>query len=338
MGALGATSTIPLGQENGMKLVTFIHGQVTHVAHAMRYGVHLGGIILDLQRASALAGQRLEPSDLTTFIAAGEPALAIARRLVERAKARDESLDEALVPVREARLLAPIPRPAKNVFCVGRNYAEHVAEGAAARGVDMKLPEVPQFFTKPPTSVIGPDDVFHHDPKLTQKLDYEVELGVVIGTGGCDIPRHRALQHVFGYTIVNDLTARDLQRRHEQWFKGKGLDRSCPLGPWIVTADEIPDPTALELSLTVNGEERQRASTSQMIFDIPTVIAFLSSGLTLEPGDIIATGTPSGVGYAMNPPRFLGAGDTVTCTISSIGSMVTRIVSSPERDMKYDGQ
>ncbi|HWL89173.1 MAG TPA: fumarylacetoacetate hydrolase family protein [Polyangiaceae bacterium] len=323
-----------------MKFVTFVRGQGVVDAHAMRYGVHLGASILDLQLAAVLAGEALAAPDLISFIAAGEPALRLARRLsalaieaIDAAHSKDGSaagrLGKAVFPAREARLLAPIPRPAKNVFCVGRNYRDHVVEGSRARGAPLELPEYPQFFTKPPTAVIGPDDVFHHDPKVTEKLDYEVELGVVIGASGCDISPQRALDHVFGYTVVNDLTARDLQRRHEQWFKGKGLDRSCPLGPWIVTADEILDPSQLELSLSVNGEERQRARASAMIFDIPAIIASLSAGLTLEPGDIIATGTPSGVGYAMTPPQFLAAGDTVTCDISGIGRLSTRIVSSP---------
>jgi 2-keto-4-pentenoate hydratase/2-oxohepta-3-ene-1,7-dioic acid hydratase in catechol pathway len=159
-------------------------------------------------------------------------------------------------------------------------------------------------------------------------LDYEVELAVVIGTRGRDIPAARALEHVYGFTIANDITARDLQRRHDQWFKGKGLDRSCPLGPWIVTADDIQDYRNIELSLFVNGERRQNAKASQMIFDIPTIIASLSAGMTLEPGDVIATGTPSGVGYAMTPPHPLKAGDEVVCEIASIGRLVTRIVGA----------
>jgi 2-keto-4-pentenoate hydratase/2-oxohepta-3-ene-1,7-dioic acid hydratase in catechol pathway len=163
------------------------------------------------------------------------------------------------------------------------------------------------------------------DPGVTELLDYEVELGVVIGKGGRDIKKAQAYDHVFGYTVANDVTARDLQRRHEQWFKGKSLDTTLPLGPWVVDAAEIGDPTTLELSLTVNGQERQRAITSMMIFDVPTIIEFLSAGLTLEPGDVIATGTPSGVGFAMDPPQGLKDGDIVVARIDRIGELVSPI-------------
>ncbi|WP_144299872.1 fumarylacetoacetate hydrolase family protein [Elioraea rosea] len=225
------------------------------------------------------------------------------------------------------RLLAPIPRPAKNVFCVGRNYIEHVAEGDRAAGRETETPKYPQFFTKPPTAVIGTEETVPSYAAITRVLDYEVELAVVIGRPGSDIPAERAFEHVFGYTVANDITARDLQRRHGQWFKGKGLDRSCPLGPWIVPADEIAAPPDLRISLTVNGELRQDSRTSQLIFDLPTIIATLSQGLTFETGDVIATGTPSGVGYAMTPPRVLGPGDVIEATIEGIGTLVTRIVA-----------
>ncbi len=299
-----------------MKLVTFVR------AGAIGYGVHLGDAVLDLRLAASLAGEPALPPDMIGFIATGAAGLTTARRLLSATGV----VETARIPAGEVRLLAPIPRPAKNVFCVGRNNVDHVAEGYRARGTETKLPEFPQFFSKPPTAVIGPDETFIHDPNLTQMLDYEVELAVVIGTRGCDIAAENAFQHVYGYTIANDITARDLQRRHDQWFKGKGLDRSCPLGPWIVTADEIADYRTIELSLFVNGERRQNAKVGQMIFDIPAIIASLSAGMTLEPGDIIATGTPSGVGYAMTPPRPLKAGDEVVCEIDPIGRLVTRIV------------
>ena len=221
-----------------------------------------------------------------------------------------------------ARMLAPIPQPRKNVFCVGRNYAEHIAEGARAQNITLTATEVPVFFTKPPTAVVGPEDNALIFPRLSGKFDYEVELAVIIGKPGRDIPKDRAMEHVFGYTILNDVTARDVQRRHGgQWFKGKGLDGSGPTGPWIVTADTLPGVADTGIRLSVNGEPRQEGRTSAMIFDIPTLIASLSEGLTLEPGDIIATGTPSGVGYAMEPPRFLADGDTITCEIDGIGRL-----------------
>ncbi|HLZ65177.1 MAG TPA: fumarylacetoacetate hydrolase family protein [Aliidongia sp.] len=285
------------------------------------YGVVLpGDRILDLPAAARAAGLALPP-DLHGLIAAGAGALSTVRSLIQRA---DEASVRAFGTV---RLTAPIPRPTKNVFCVGRNYLDHVAEGYRARGTETKLPEAPQFFTKPPTAVIGPGEAFALDASVSRKMDYEVELALVIGTAGRDIPADRAWDHVFGFTVLNDITARDLQRRHEQWFKGKGLDRSCPMGPVIVTRDEIADPSQLELSLTVNGEPRQRAKVGQMIFPIPEIIASLSAGLTLEPGDIIATGTPSGVGYAMDPPHYLVPGDEVICEISDIGRLVTPITA-----------
>jgi len=257
---------------------------------------------------------------MIAFIAAGEPALSIARKI-----AASTDVAVATHKASDVTLLAPIPRPTKNVFCIGRNYKEHVAEGARAAGKELKLPEFPQFFTKPPTAVIGQDAPFYHDPAITQRLDYEVELAVIIGKAGRDIPADRAFEHIFGYTILNDVTGRDLQRRHDQWFKGKGLDRSCPLGPYILTSDEVANPDAMELSTTVNGEPRQHSNVGQMIFPIPKIIESLSAGLTLEPGDIIATGTPSGVGYAMEPPRLLKAGDVVVCSITGLGSLRTPI-------------
>jgi 2-keto-4-pentenoate hydratase/2-oxohepta-3-ene-1,7-dioic acid hydratase in catechol pathway len=187
------------------------------------------------------------------------------------------------------------------------------------------VPDVPEFFTKPPTAVTAHEAGIPVDPRVTQKFDYEVELGVVIGTAGKDIPRERALDHVFGFTIVNDLTARDLQRRHGQWFKGKGLDFSCPMGPWIVAKSALPNFADLAITLRVNGETRQKSRTSRMVHDVPTIIEHLSRGMTLEPGDVIATGTPEGVGYAMDPPRFLKAGDVVEAEIEGIGVLRNRI-------------
>jgi 2-keto-4-pentenoate hydratase/2-oxohepta-3-ene-1,7-dioic acid hydratase in catechol pathway len=277
------------------------------------------GLVLDGDRVLDLSAAGSLPSDLAGLIAAGPAALATVKSLAAHPTAA------TLKPLASLQLTAPIPRPTKNVFCVGRNYLDHVAEGYRARGTETKLPEAPQFFTKPPTAVIGPGAAFALDAAVSAKIDYEVELALIIGTAGRDIPAERAWDHIFGVTILNDITARDLQRRHDQWFKGKGLDRSCPLGPILVTKDEIADPNELELSLTVNGQPRQRAKVGQMIFPIPEIIRSLSAGLTLEPGDIIATGTPSGVGYAMDPPQYLTPGDEVVCEISGIGRLVTPI-------------
>ncbi|MEL7106573.1 MAG: fumarylacetoacetate hydrolase family protein [Pseudomonadota bacterium] len=252
------------------------------------------------------------------IISGGDTALADLRALASKAEAGGHTDGVVDAP----KFLSPVPQPRKNVLCVGRNYAEHIAEGDRAQKQNVGVTEHPVFFTKPPTAIVPPDGDILVFPEVSTAIDYEVELAVVIGKPGRNIAQSAAMDHVFGYTILNDITARDVQRRHGgQYFKGKGFDGSCPVGPWIVTADDISDPHNLSIGLSVNGEQRQNGNTADMIFDIPTLIASLSQGMTLEPGDIIATGTPSGVGYAMDPPRFLTAGDTVVCTVSDIGEL-----------------
>lgn len=228
----------------------------------------------------------------------------------------------------EIRLLAPIPRPGKNVMCLGMNYAEHARESMRAKGLPETLPPHPVFFTKAVTTINRPDGEIALDPRVTQQLDWEVELAFIIGEGGKNIARAHAMRHIWGYTIINDISARDLQNRHQQFFKGKSLDGSCPMGPWIVTADEIGDPAALGLRLRVNGTTRQDSSVADLIFDIPTCIEVLSLGQTLEPGDIIATGTPSGVGMGMQPQTWLKAGDTIEAEIDRIGVLRTTVVEA----------
>ena len=300
-----------------MKLVSFAH-QGRNAA-----GLWLDRQLLDLEVAAQIAGERVDLSSMLAIIRGGEPALAAVRRL-EQDRGR---WAQALLPLADCVLLAPIPVPVRNIFCVGRNYLDHVHEGYAKAGREVKLPEAPQFFTKATHALNAPNGDVRLDTRLTSLLDYEVELAIVIGRAGRDIPREQALEHLFGYTIANDFTARDLQRRHEQWFKGKSLDTSCPLGPCIVDRASISDPGELELWLTVNGEQRQRAQVKQMIFDLPAIITALSAGLTLEPGDVIATGTPAGVGFAMNPARALADGDLVVAGINSIGELRNRIVA-----------
>lgn len=276
-------------------------------------------IALAAREVPGVAGEALRAGSLQALIEGGAGAVEALRGLVVQAEGGGHG--DAQHPA-DTSLLAPIPMPRKNVFCVGRNYAEHIAEGERAQKIKIGVTEHPVFFTKPSTSVVPPDGDVLIFPAISAAIDYEVELAVVIGKAGRDIAKADAYDHVFGYTILNDITARDVQRRHGgQYFKGKGLDGSCPIGPWIVTADAIEDPHKLSIGLTVNGEQRQDGNTSDMIFDIPTLIASLSEGMTLEPGDIIATGTPSGVGYAMEPPSFLKAGDTVVCQISGIGTL-----------------
>ena len=230
----------------------------------------------------------------------------------------------------EVQLLAPIPRPRKNIICLGLNYLAHAQESLAAKGTAMQINEDPVVFTKNVTAVTGPYADVMRDPRVTEQLDWEAELAVVIGRGGRFIEPAEALQHVFGYTVLNDLSARDLQFRHKQYFLGKSLDGGCPMGPWIVTADEIPDPQTLNIACRVNGVVKQHANTSQQRFDVATTIAILSRIMTLEPGDIIATGTPEGVGFARKPPEFLRPGDVVECEIERIGSIRNRIIGPRE--------
>ena len=223
-------------------------------------------------------------------------------------------------PLHETRLAAPV-RPQKNVFCVGRNYLEHAREGARALGRELKLPEVPTFFTKAPTAVADPDSQLRFSARLSAEYDWEGELAVIIGRRIKDCSIDRASETVFGYTCLNDITARNLQRAHGQWFKGKSLDQSCPLGPWIVTPESAGDAQSMALRLRVNGAVKQSANTRDMIFPIARIIAELSKGMTLEPGDVIATGTPEGVGFARTPPEFFADGDSVEVEIERIGTL-----------------
>jgi 2-keto-4-pentenoate hydratase/2-oxohepta-3-ene-1,7-dioic acid hydratase in catechol pathway len=227
------------------------------------------------------------------------------------------------LPLERVHLLAPIPRPRKNVFCVGWNYLEHFEEGERVRrqrGQASDLPKHPVFFTKAPTAVTGPNDPIPLDPAVSDKIDWEVELAVVIGRAGKNIREEEALDHVFGYTVLNDVSARDLQRKHVQWFKGKSLDGSCPMGPWIVTKDEV-DAESLRVVTRVNGVVKQDSTTKSFYFKIPRLIAELSQGMTLEPGDIISTGTPEGTGFARTPPEYLKPGDVLETEIEGIGTL-----------------
>ena len=226
------------------------------------------------------------------------------------------------LPLSRVRLMSPIPTPRRDIFCIGKNYHAHAAEFHSS-GFDSSakeaVPSHPVVFTKPTTSVCGPGDVVRASLDPTQSVDYEGELGVVIGTRCFGVKAAEAFDHVFGYVIVNDVTSRELQRRHNQWVIGKGIDTFCPMGPWIATADEVGDVTALELVTEVNGEQRQKAKVSDLIFDIPTLIETMSATMTLLPGDIIATGTPVGVGIGFKPPKYLGPGDLMRVSITGLG-------------------
>jgi 2-keto-4-pentenoate hydratase/2-oxohepta-3-ene-1,7-dioic acid hydratase in catechol pathway len=293
---------------------------------APRLGVLHGGRVVDIRTLEAVANAPPLPASLLELIHHGPAEWRRISEFLSTALAEGRRHGDTYA-LGETRLHAPIPRPAKNVFCVGRNFLTHIEEGARARGTEAKLPEAPVFFTKTPTSVIGPHDDIPWDRSVTQQVDWEVELGVILGVDGRNIPRGAALEQVFGYTVVNDLSARDLQKSHFQFFKGKSLDGFCPMGPLVVTADEFGDPQAKQLTLRVNGVVKQSGNTRDMIFPIDRLIESLSHGLTLEAGDIIATGTPDGVGFARTPPEFLQDGDIMETDVEDVGIMRNRIVA-----------
>jgi 2-keto-4-pentenoate hydratase/2-oxohepta-3-ene-1,7-dioic acid hydratase in catechol pathway len=289
-------------------------------AGAPRLGADCGPAMLDLMRYSHLHDGLRLPADMQGLLDAGPDAWRHAADLCRRFASELASHDLAqdaeaglAYPADRVRLHAPIPRPKKDVFCLGQNYAAHAAESGNPP------PTAPIYFSKPPTTVIGPDEAVPYPQGLTNRLDWEVELGVVIGPAGRDIPEARALDYVFGYTVFNDVSARDLQYRTSQWFKGKSLDGSCPMGPLIVTRDEIPDPQRLRLQLSVNGVKKQDSNTGDMIFSVARIIADLSAGMTLEPGDCISTGTPQGVGDGRIPPEYLKPGDVMEAEVEGIG-------------------
>jgi 2-keto-4-pentenoate hydratase/2-oxohepta-3-ene-1,7-dioic acid hydratase in catechol pathway len=295
-----------------MRFVTFSDSR------GMRIGVLEGAKVVDL----AALSPRL-PRSMLKLIAQGEAGLDRVRRAAASSKAGRIALSRVTVH-------APIPRPARNILCVGKNYHDHAKEfhdsGFDASAGKDAVPDVPIMFTKWPNSVIGPGEAIPSHLDYTNSTDYEGELAAVIGAGGRGIPAADAYGAVWGYTIVNDVTARTLQNRHKQWFLGKSPDGFCPMGPCIVTADEVPDVTQLRLQTRVNGELRQDARVSQLIFDIPTLIATLSRVMTLEPGDLIATGTCAGVGIGFTPPRFLKKGDRVAITIEPIGTLENPVI------------
>ena len=274
------------------------------------------GLVLASERIADIAANCAAPgvdfASMLGIIRGG----AAARAALDALAAKPPS---ATLAMTEVKLHAPIPRPAKNVFCVGWNYLEHFEEGAKKLQDNRELPQWPVFFSKAPTAVNGPYDPVPFDAAVSTSLDWEVELGVIIGTGGKNIRQEDAMKHIWGYTAINDVTWRDIQRRHGgQWDKGKSLDGTCPMGPVIVTADSL-DPDNLRVSCRVNGVTKQDSNTKFLYFKLPRLIADLSLGQTLEPGDIISTGTPEGVGFARNPPEFMKAGDLLETEVEGIG-------------------
>lgn len=288
-----------------------------------RLGAISKGLVVDIERLGASRGMAM-PSDMLGLIDNRATVLAPLHDLVTE-------LGETFpvgtaVPIEDVVVLAPIPKPRKNIFGIGLNYRKHVDESAKSLNTDTDLPKQPVVFSKPPTAVIGPGMAIHHDATVTQQLDWEVELAVIIGRTARRVTVERAMQHVFGYSVMIDISARD-NRRAGQWIISKGMDTYAPFGPCIVTADEIPDPHQLRLWLKKNGVMKQDSNTSYMIFDIPTLIADLSRVLTLEPGDIIATGTPEGVGAGRTPQEWLWPGDYIEAGVDQVGTLRHPIVA-----------
>jgi 2-keto-4-pentenoate hydratase/2-oxohepta-3-ene-1,7-dioic acid hydratase in catechol pathway len=302
-----------------MKLLMFRSGD------ERRLGVAREGApdeIVDVAAVADRSGTAPPPADILGAIDGGEAALGRLRELAASATGGDGVLRLA-----DLTLLAPFDPPRGHVLAIGRNYQKHAEEGARALNEEVRPPTI---FTKAITTVAGPYADIRIDPSVSTEIDWEVELGVVIGRRGANIKRQDALDHVFGYTVLNDVTARDMQHGWGgQWFKGKSLDGSCPVGPWVLTKDEVPDVQALQLHLRVNGELKQDANTRDMIYPVDALIEWLSIGMTLLPGMLIATGTPEGVGYARTPPEFLRPGDVMESEVEGVGLLRNAVVASP---------
>lgn len=296
-----------------MKLLTFKN-------RGFKVGVLDGDQVLDLGKAAKAAGKKV-PKDMRGIIAGGDAVLATIKQVLAASKGKADMF----IPLNKIRFAPPITDFKKNVFCVGRNYKAHIEEMAAAMNRSVDYPKVSEFFTKPYTTIIAHGDTVERHAAYTEKLDYEVELAAIIGKGGRNISKDNALDHVFGYTVFNDVTARDAQRAHGQFFKGKSFDTFGPIGPWIVTSDEFGDPSGHRLTLKVNGKIRQDSNTSDLVHDVPSIIRDLTGALTVEPGDIIATGTPSGVAGGMNPPGWLQSGDVMEAEVEGIGVLRNKI-------------
>jgi 2-keto-4-pentenoate hydratase/2-oxohepta-3-ene-1,7-dioic acid hydratase in catechol pathway len=299
-----------------MKFVTYIRNGSSKVGLMDEQMEH----VIDLHAVQKkVAGKNTIPVEMVDCLRNSENFLKDVHELIEHFG----NQTEYRYPLAEIEIQAPIPRPAKNIFCVGKNYAAHAIE----MGSEADIPEHPMIFSKTPTTVVGPEATVLHHRYITECLDYEGELAVIIGKEGKDIHQDEAFDYVFGYTIINDVSARDRQKRHKQFLLGKSLDTSCPMGPYITHKSQILDPHNLNIETKVNGEVRQFANTEQFIFDIPTIISVISAGTTLEPGDIIATGTPAGVGNGFKPPRFLQPGDLMEITVDGLGTLRNSIQS-----------
>ncbi|RTY93643.1 fumarylacetoacetate hydrolase family protein [Flavobacterium sp. GT3R68] len=299
-----------------MKLATY---QINHTSP--RLGSVEDNHVIDFEDIGKIKKEGM-PKTMLDLIDLGLPEVQRIQMIIDSLSAEERS--NCIYPLSNVTLLAPIPKPRKNIIGIGLNYTEHVAESARTLDTSHDLPQAPVIFSKPPTTVTATNTEILHNPKLTQQLDWEVELAVVIGKKGKYVPKEKAMDYVFGYTVINDISARDC-RRSGQWIVSKGQDTFAPMGPFLVTKDEIPNPHNLNLSLKVNGVEKQNSNTKFMLFNINDLINDLSTVFTLEPGDIIATGTPAGVGAGRNPQEWMWDGDVVEATVEGIGTIVNTI-------------
>jgi len=297
-----------------MKFLTLENGQL---------GALLDETVVDVVAAARELSPGLRVSTLESLLQAGDSTAAAIWTLAQQALAAGV----ACRPLAEVRPMAPIPVPQRNILCLGKNYLEHAQEIAAKMKQSSEAPREPIFFTKATTAVIGPGAPIPAYPAYTRKLDYEAELALVIGKGGRDIAAGEAWAHVFGYTAMNDVSARDLQKNHHQWFRAKSLDGFAPMGPLLVHRSVMPEPANIEIKCFVNGELRQSDTFDRLIFDVPTIISTLSAGMTLLPGDIIATGTPAGVGMGFTPPKYLQPGDEVVVDVTGVGELRNPVIA-----------
>jgi len=302
-----------------MRLITYR----LDITAAARLGAIVDGQVVDLAKLAVEKGQYL-PDNMLDFIDLGPQGVRAGSALLSACPG--EFPAGTAWPVQNVKILAPIPRPRKNIFGIGLNYVEHVAESSRTLDTSKELPKEPVIFSKPPTSVIGPGDAIEHNGEITQQLDWEVELAVIMGRRAKGVSQQDALNYVFGYSLMIDMSARDC-RRAGQWIYSKGQDTYAPFGPCIVTADEIPDPHCLDLSLKVNGVTKQNSNTRHMLFNVNALIADISKGMTLEPGDIIATGTPEGVGAGRSPQEWVWPGDVIEAYVERIGELRHPVVA-----------
>ncbi len=287
---------------------------ITYLAEGENVGVLVGDNVVPLNNSLSIKlNSMLELIENTTA------------SLLDEIKSLITDNKTTSLPLNTVKLLAPIPYPRRNVICLGKNYADHAREIKMTKISDTGIPDAPIYFTKMASPAIANGDDIRFSLENTGQVDYEVELAVVIAKEGININVDEVEDYIWGYTIVNDVSARDLQGKHKQWYKGKSLDTFCPMGPVIVHKKALPFPVKLNIQSSINGELRQNSNTSNMIFDIPYIISDLSKGMTLKPGDIICTGTPSGVGMGFDPPKLLNNGDIVECYIEGIGRLVNKV-------------